>query len=108
MEHRHIQNGRLARAACGQGRSDASLANLKFAFRQLLKNPGFTAVAVLTLALGIETEMGQFFILTYRGGVKLKRVKTETETLPLQNRLSPKEVAYFARKSAKLELVSWS
>jgi len=27
--------------------------DLKFAFRQLLKNPGFTAVAVLTLARGV-------------------------------------------------------
>ncbi len=27
--------------------------DFKFAFRQLLKNPGFTAVALLTLALGL-------------------------------------------------------
>src|SRR5262245_31344038 len=37
--------------------------DLKFAIRQLLKNPGFTAVAVLSLALGLDvnTMMFSFF-----------------------------------------------
>jgi hypothetical protein len=32
-----------------------TVTELHFAFRQLLKNPGFTAAAVLTLALGLDT-----------------------------------------------------
>jgi hypothetical protein len=34
--------------------------DLRFAFRQLLKNPGVTAVAMLTLALGIGSNTTVF------------------------------------------------
>jgi putative ABC transport system permease protein len=39
------------------------MTDLKFAFRQLLKNPGFAAVAVLTLALGIGTCTAMFSLV---------------------------------------------
>jgi len=37
--------------------------DLKFAFRQLLKNPGFSAVAVLTQPLGIGANAAMFRVV---------------------------------------------
>ena len=42
----------------------SDMSDLKFAFRQLLKNPGFTAVAVLTLMLGIGATTAIFSVIT--------------------------------------------
>jgi len=55
--------------------------DLKFAFRQLLKNPGFTAVAVLTLALGMGLSVSMFSIFNSAALRPLPGVKNPEEVV---------------------------
>src|ERR1051325_4302496 len=66
------------------------MTDLKFALRQLLKNPGFTTVAVLTLALGIGANTAIFSVvygvllkpLPYRDPEQLIRVFESSASQP--------------------------
>ena len=69
---------------------EGALHDLRFAFRQLLKNPGFTAVAVFTLALGIGACVAIFSVfdavmlrpLPYSDPDRLVRLYTEFPNFP--------------------------
>ncbi len=94
------------------------LQDLKYALRMLRKNPAFTAVAILTLAVGIGANSAIFSVvnsvllrpLPFREPGQLVRVYSEFPTMQLQKFwLSPPELLDIQREAKSWEAIgAWA
>ena len=94
------------------------LQDLKYALRMLKKNPAFTIVAILTLAVGIGANSAIFSVvnsvllreLPYRTPGQLVRVYSEFPTMQLQKFwLSPPELLDIQREAKSWEAIgAWA
>jgi putative ABC transport system permease protein len=94
------------------------LQDLKYALRMLKKNPAFTAVAILTLAVGIGANSAIFSVvnsvllrpLPYREPGQLVRVYSEFPTMQLKKFwLSPPELLDIQREAKSWEAIgAWA
>src|SRR5882757_3327770 len=92
--------------------------DVKFALRILRKNPGFTSVAVVTLALGIGANTAIFSVvnavllrpLPYREPTRLVRVYSEFPTMQLRKFwLSPPELLDIQKEAKSWEAIgAWT
>src|SRR5260370_24967735 len=89
--------------------------DLRYSLRMLRKNPGFTAVAVVTLALGIGANTAIFSVvngvilrpLPYRDPSKLVRIYSEFPTMRLRKFwLSPPEVLDMGQEAKSWESIA--
>jgi putative ABC transport system permease protein len=90
--------------------------DLKFAFRQLLKNPFFSAVAVLTLALGIGATTTVFSVidgvllspLPYRGSDRMVHVSERNLKIGMESSdTSPPNFADWRKESQSFEALAF-
>ena len=76
---------------------DSMISDLKFTIRQLLKNPGFTAIAVTTLALGIGANTAVFSLIN---GLLLKPLQVHQPAQVIgvyqQKRTDPGNFRFFS------------
>src|ERR1041385_8885609 len=94
------------------------LQDLKYALRMLRKNPAFTTVAILTLAVGIGANSAIFSVvnsvllrpLPYRQPRQLVRVYSEFPTMQLKKFwLSPPELLDIQREAKSWEAIgAWA
>src|SRR5580700_11949953 len=88
--------------------------NLRYAWRQLRRNPGFTLVAVLTLALGIGANTAIFSVLEgvvlaplpYREPDRLVLVVLYNRTLKYPTDLSYPDFLDWQRSSRSFEQIA--
>ena len=91
--------------------------DLRYAFRMLLKNPGFTCIAVVALALGIGANTAVFSVvmavlvrpLPYRDADRLVWLSNRNAVLGVsQTFLNPSDILDFREQAKSFEgIASW-